>query len=275
MTDAIFYPDVKIVPVSEIKLQEYVQKNRMKKLADEIQREGILRNPPIVTNFFNGTYLHLDGANRITAIELLRYPMCLVQVVDYSDPTHVRLMSWSHLVSVDTDKFLANVKKIPHMDVRELASYSNKCVIRPRVVCVFMLRNGKTYECSAHVSHTEVVTLMGKCVDLYAQSDVERVFSASPWTSASIKTRFDRYSDKNMFVAFPNFSPSQVITLVDRGVLMPAGITRHVVYRRKLNVNMPLEFLKIKPIEKANEALQKFLQHRHVRLYEEPVIYFE
>ncbi len=138
-----------------------------------------------------------------------------------------------------------------------------------------MLRNGHVYECSSDASYTEAVSLMGTCVDLYAQSDVERVFSASPWTSASIKTRFDRYSDKNMFVAFPNFSPTQVITLVDRGVLMPAGITRHVVYRRKLNVNMPLEFLKVNPIEKANDALQKFLQHRSVRLYEEPVIYFE
>ncbi len=112
MTDTIFYPDLKIVPVSDIRLQEYVQKNRMKKLADEIQKEGILRNPPIVTNFFNGTYLHLDGANRITAMQLLKYPNCLVQIVDYSDPTHVRLMSWSHLVSVNTADFLARVKKV-------------------------------------------------------------------------------------------------------------------------------------------------------------------
>lgn len=36
-----------------------------------------------------------------------------------------------------------------------------------------------------------------------------------------------------------------------------------------------LSFLRIASIEKANEELQKFLQHRTVRLYEEPVIYFE
>ena len=270
-----FYPDLKIVPVEDLILQEYVQKSRMKKLANEIQTEGFLRNPPIVTNFFQGKYLHLDGANRITAIQLLKYPSCLVQVVDYSDPSHVRLMSWSHLVSVDEKKYLDGIKALPNVEVRELTAFSNRYLLRARVLCVIMFRNGKVYECSTNAPYTEAVALMGKCVDLYGSADVERVFSASPWTTSSIQNRFERYTEKNMFVVFPNFSPQQVITLVDKGVLMPAGVTRHVVYRRKLNVNMPLELLQITPVEKANEALQKFLQHRSVRLYEEPVIYFE
>lgn len=275
MTEPVFYPDIKIVPVSSIKLQEYVQKGRMKKLAAEIKREGILRNPPIVTNFFNGTYLHLDGANRITAIDLLKYKYCLVQIVDYSDPSHVRLMSWSHLVHIDEATLLSRIEKLGDISVRELTSYSNRYLLRANVVCVMMLRNGKIYELTSKLSYTQVVAKMGQFVDLYGDADVERVFSASPWTEHSIKTRFERYSDKNMFVAFPNFSPQQVITLVDRGVLMPAGVTRHVVFRRKLNVNMPLEFLTSSSEEKANEKLQTFLQHRTVRLYEEPVIYFE
>jgi hypothetical protein len=138
-----------------------------------------------------------------------------------------------------------------------------------------MLRSGKVYELSSKLSYTQVVAKMGAFVDLYGDADVERVFSASPWNEESIKTRFERYSDRNLFVCFPNFSPQQVITLVDKGVLMPAGVTRHVVYRRKLNVNMPLEFLNSSSEEKANEKLQAFLQRRSVRLYEEPVIYFE
>ena len=275
MIDSIFYPDLKIVETAKIKLQEYVQKGRMNKLAHEIKKEGILRNPPIVTNFFKGTYLHLDGANRITVIELLKYKYCLVQIVDYSDPSQVHLMSWSHLVQVDESTFLSYVEKLQDVVVRELTSFSNRYLLRANVLCVMMLRSGKVYELSSKLSYTEVVAKMGEFVDLYADADVERVFSASPWTQESIETRFERYSEKNLFVAFPNFSPQQVITLVDKGVLMPAGVTRHVVYRRKLNVNMPLEFLSSKTEEEANAKLQAFLQHRSVRLYEEPVIYFE
>ncbi len=275
MTEPVFYPDLKIVPVESIRLQEYVQKGRMKKLASEIKREGILRNPPIVTNFFKGTYLHLDGANRITAIELLNYKYCLVQVVDYSDPSHVRLMSWSHLVHVDEATFIKKIETLGDISIRELTTYSNRYLLRSNVLCVVMFRSGKVFELTAKLSYTEVVSKMGNFVDLYTDADVERVFSASPWNEESIHNRFERYTDKNMFVAFPNFSPQQVITLVDRGVLMPAGVTRHVVYRRKLNVNMPLNFLQEASEEKANEKLQSFLQHRTVRLYEEPVIYFE
>ena len=231
MNDTVFYPDLKIVPVACLRLQEFVQKSRMKKLASEIKREGILRNPPIVTNFIHGTYLHLDGANRITAIELLQYKYCLVQVVDYSDPTHVHLMSWSHLVNVDESTFFEKIAKLKDVTVRELSVYSNRYLIRSNVLCVMMFRSGKVYELSSTLSYRDVVAKMGEFVKLYGDGEVERVFSASPWTEASIKLRFDRYSEKNLFVAFPNFSPQQVITLVDHGVLMPAGVTRHVVYR--------------------------------------------
>jgi hypothetical protein len=270
-----FYPDLKIVPIADIKLQEYVQKGRMSALAQSIKEEGILRNPPIVTNFFNETYLHLDGANRITAASLLGYKNCLVQVVEYSDPTQVHLMSWSHLIHVQKDQFLSALKNLPGVELKETKSFKQSMLVRPYLVCVLVFSDGISYEVTFKGSFVDLVKRMGDVVDLYANEHVERVFSGSPWTAQSIQTRFDRYGENNLFIAFPTFSPQQVMTLVDRGVLMPAGLTRHVVYRRKLNVNLPLDYLNIMPIEKANEKLQKFLQHRSVRLYEEPIIYFE
>lgn len=275
MSEKAFYPDLKIVPLDHIKLQEYVQKGRMKKLAASIEKEGILRNPPIVTNFFNNTYMHLDGANRITAVSLLGYPNCLVQVVDYTDPTHIRLMSWSHLIKVRKDRFLSSVKKLEGVTVKEGKAFNHRMLFHPNLICVLVWEDGEVCEVTFQGAFVDLVKRMGDIVDLYADVSVERVFSGSPWTGESIHTRFERYSENNLFIAFPTFSPQQVITLVDRGVLMPAGVTRHVVYRRKLNVNLPLEYLKIAPIEKANEKLQAFLQKRSVRLYEEPIIYFE
>lgn len=272
---AIFYPDLKIVPLTNITLQEYVHKRRMVKLADSIKKEGILRNPPIVTNFFDEKYLHLDGANRITAIETLNYPACLVQVVDYGDPTHVHLSSWSHLTTVDKEHFLSSIRKLQDVIVKETKRFDYRVLFRPYTICILAFADGSVLEVSTKKSFTELVTRMGSIVDLYADAAVERVFSGSTWNTESIRVRFERFPEYNLFVAFPTFSPQQMVTLVDRGVLMPAGITRHVVYRRKLNVNLPLEYLKISPIERANEKLQKFLRHRTVRLYEESVIYFE
>lgn len=275
MGDPIFYPDLKIVATADIKLQEYVQKGRMRRLAEVIKKEGILKNPPIVTNFFNETYLHLDGANRITAISLLHFKNCVVQIVDYGDPTHVHLSSWSHLIKVHKEQFLSSIKRLKDVTVKESISFNHRSLFHPYVICVITFVDGSVYEIMAKTSFTELIKCMGYIVDLYAGSKVERVFSGSPWADESIRVRFERYVENNCFIAFPTFSPQQVMTLVDRGVLMPAGITRHVVYRRKLNVNLPLEYLKISPIEKANEKLQQFLRHRTVRLYEEPVIYFE
>jgi len=275
MTEKTFYPDLKIVPVDHIALQEYIQKGRMKELAHDIKKEGILKNPPIVANFFNSTYLHLDGANRITAVQLLKYPTCLVQVVEYSDPSQVHLSSWSHITKVKKEQFLSSIRKLTDVQLVQAKSFHHRTLFHPYLVCALVFKDGSAYEVLYKGAFIDLVRRMGEIVDLYSDTHVERVFSGSPWTRESIQTRFERYAENNVFIAFPTFSPQQVITLVDRGVLMPAGVTRHVVYRRKLNVNLPLDYLTITPIERANEKLQQLLQKRSVRLYEEPIIYFE
>lgn len=274
MTDSVFYPDLKIVPITSIKLQEYVQKARMQKLADAIKEEGILRNPPIVTNFPRDTYLHLDGANRITAVEILHYPNCLVQIVDYSDPSHVHLSSWSHLIKVDKEQFLASIKVLEGVKITTTKSFHPNALLQPQISCVVVFSDGSAHMVTADARFHEIIKRTEDIVNLYPDMHVERVLSGSPWNAQSIQTRFDRYTENNALVIFPTFSPQQVVTLVDKGVLMPAGVTRHVVYRRKLNVNLPLDYLNL-PVEEANTKLQQFLQHRSVRLYEEPIIYFE
>ncbi|KKT74674.1 MAG: hypothetical protein UW69_C0029G0002 [Microgenomates group bacterium GW2011_GWA2_44_7] len=202
---AIFYPDLKIVAISHIKLQEYVQRGRMKTLAEEIKREGMLRNPPIVTNFFNNTYLHLDGVNRITAVALLKYLTCLVQVVDYGDPTHVHLSSWSHLTSVDKEHVLSSIRKLPAVTMKETKRFDHRILFRPYTICVLAFADGSVVEVSTKKSFTELITRMGSIVDLYADTRVERVFSGSPWTTESIRVRFERFPEHNLFVAFPTF----------------------------------------------------------------------
>lgn len=275
MSTSSFYPDLQIVSLASLKLQEYVQKQRARGLAQLMKKEGVLRHPPIATKSFNGSYLHLDGANRITAVGMLGYHNCLVQEVDYSDPKQVRLTSWSHLTTVDKKNFLDSIGRYPNVLVQEQTNFDHRMLLRPDILCVAVFADGGVYQVRCKTAFTDYVGEMGDIVDLYEDSRVERVFSDSPWTTKSIHIRFDRFPEHNVFMAFPTFSPAQVMTLVDRGVLLPAGLTRHVVYRRKLNVNLPLSYLSDPSIEEANRKLQKFLQKRIVRLYEEPIIYFE
>ncbi len=275
MSYPIFYPDLRIVPIADIKLQEYVQKPRVTPLAEAIKKEGFLRNPPIVTNFYEGKYLQLDGANRLTAMTELGYTNCCVQIIDYSDPAHVHLLSWSHVILVDKNEFLSKVKAIAGVTLQKVRVFDHESLLRPEVVSVFVFTDQTVYQVLTDLSLESLVKSANAIVDLYKDQEVERVFSGSPWTTQSIAERFRRYAEDNLFVVFPNYSPAQVMKIIHKGILMPAGVTRHVVYRRKLNVNVPLSYFAISKMDEANEKLQKFLQHRQVRLYEEPVIYFE
>jgi len=270
-----FYPDLKILPITDIRLQEYVQKRRAGTLAEIMKKEGILRHPPIVTQSLSGMYIQLDGANRITAISVLGYSHCLVQEIDYSDPHQVHLTSWSHLTVVSKEQFLHVLRGMSCVTVREHKTFSHRLLLRPDTLCVAVFAGDGAVEVRCKTSFADFVSEMGKIVAIYEDKPVERVFSESPWTPESISVRFKRHPELNVFIAFPTFSPQQVMTLVDRGALLPAGLTRHVVYRRKLNVNMPLEYLAIPSVIEANKKLQKFLQKRSIRLYEEPVMYFE
>lgn len=269
----VFYPDLKIVPLNKIKAQELVRKDRYSELAQSVQKEGILRNPPLVTPFFNDTYLQLDGANRIIVIKTLGFKNCLVQSVDYSDPQQVRLTSWSHVATVNKNVYLTKIKVIPELKVTAMTRFDHRSVLDPSLIAVLVFADKSVYVLGRDGMLAQRIESLNSVVDLYG--NIVRVFSESAWNWPSIKKRFELNPGTNLFVHFPTFSPSQIMQLVDQNVLMPAGVTRHVVNRRKLNVNLPLEYLKEKNLEKANVRLQKYLQHKTVRLYEEPVIYFE
>ena len=141
------------------------------------------------------------------------------------------------------------------------------------MIAVVVFADKSVYLLEREGTLVERIESLNAAVDAYG--DIVRVFSESAWSWVSIKKRFTLNPGTNLFVQFPIFSPSQVMQLVDQKALLPAGVTRHVVYRRKLNVNLPLSFLKIASLDEANEKLQEFLQKKTVRLYEEPIIYFE
>ena len=77
-------------------------------------------------------------------------------------------------------------------------------------------------------------------------------------------------------VIFPTFTRHQIVKIVEKKLLFPPGVTRHIIKRRCLNINIPLSiFNKKVSIVKQNAQLETILKNRRFRLYEEPTIYFE
>jgi hypothetical protein len=83
--------------------------------------------------------------------------------------------------------------------------------------------------------------------------------------------------DARTLIAFPPFSRSQVVTMATRGVLIPAGITRHIILGgRALRVNLPLDALAAgKPLPSARARLQHHVSRLHPRVYQEPTILYD
>jgi hypothetical protein len=51
------------------------------------------------------------------------------------------------------------------------------------------------------------------------------------------------HDDVAALVVFPRFAPAEIIDLARVGARLPAGITRHLIPRRALRINLPLTVL--------------------------------
>jgi len=98
---------------------------------------------------------------------------------------------------------------------------------------------------------------------------------------------FEKHDDCNLIVAFPKFTPQQVVQIAtklatdangENVIKMPPGITRHIVLEgRALRINFPLSVLKTEgmSLEAKNEVLKEFLRKKKPRRYEEPTFMYD
>lgn len=285
-------PELKIVPVKDIIIHEHFDKTRSPRLAKIIEEAGVLQDPPIVARLGEGKYVHLDGANRITVFreeDLLNCQHILVQIVDYFDPESVKLSSWCHVTQQDKDSFLSRLKSkgiepLP-MDcdaARALISDGKD------VLCCLFVRDGDVFGIKGGSDFESRVKLMNEVVRTY-EGRIERDHleaEESDW-KRQINGLFEKHDDCNIIVAFPKFTPQQVMQIAaklatdangENLVKMPPGVTRHIVLEgRALRINFPLSVLRAEDIslEAKNELLKEFLRKKKPRRYEEPTFMYD
>ncbi len=290
-------PELKIVPVKDIIIHEHFDKTRSPRLARTIEEAGVLQDPPIVArlgggNHRFGKYVHLDGANRITVFReegLLNCQHILVQIVDYFGPESVKLSTWCHLTHQDKDAFLSrlqskSIEPLP-MDcdaARALVSEGKG------ILCCLFFRDGDVFAVDGGSDLESQVKLMNKIVRTY-EGRIERDHlepEKRDW-KRQINGLFEKHEDCNVIVAFPKFTPEQVVQIATRlatgqnredALKIPSGITRHIVVEgRALRINFPLSVLKAEgmSLETKNEVLKEFLRKRKPRRYEEPTFMYD
>lgn len=270
-------PDLRILPLDLLVPHERTDPRRVNPLTARLKHEDVLRNPPIVAPFGNGDqhFVVLDGANRTTAFRALSMPHILAQVVDYAQ---VHLHVWHHVITQCTiENLLDQAQAIPGLNVRRSTLMSARAALARRDALAFISceQSDKTDIVSGGNDLRERTDLLNQLVDAY-----EGCAKVQRTTSDTLIDVRRTYPDASAVIVFPRFEPPEIIDLARTGVMLPAGITRHVLPLRALRLNYPMDVLRGDlPLSQKQAHLSEWIhervQSRRVRTYAEPTVMFD
>lgn len=276
MSDArtVMSADLRIVSLESITPHEDHDERRTVALAERVQRDGVIRNPPIVAALDESRFVVLDGANRTSALNYLDYPDAIVQVVDYDSVT---LSTWNHLVvDFQGDDLPSAIESIDGIELTP----STREQVRPGLADGSMLGavalpDGRVLAMRGSGTQLERVKRLRAVVSVYnGRADIHRV------QGVDIASAIQEHPDAAGIVVFPTFTPSDVLAIVRAGSFLPSGISRHVIPGRALRVNYALSDLAAAiDCDEKNRVLETWVrrkqQAREIRYYEEPTILFD
>lgn len=268
-------PTLRVVPVANLVLHEETDPRRVQKLMQRIRQDGVLKNPPVVAPMDEaGRYVVLDGANRTAALAGLGVRDAVVQVVDYDQ---VHLDTWNHLVTgVDKHALFQAIQRIPGVSMRPTDLKTARRLWRDRAILAYVVyRDGEVYVIESAGDLKQNAQLLNQMSNIYrGEATIYRVQTDDTGELLSY------YDDVAATIIYPPFRPADILHLARNSAKLPTGITRHVIPRRALRINIRLDFLaEDRPVEEKNAWLQNWLRHKlqnkEVRYYEEPTFLFD
>ena len=269
-------PDLKIVPIDQIVFHEEPDQERSTSLQVFLQKEGKLKNPPIVAYHQHNTqYILLDGANRITALRNLNIKDVLVQSVDIFDPD-LLLLHWHHAVEkFSKQEFLNKLYAIEGITVEESSQEEIPCQEHKNTLCQIQFFDVTVYRVLTNAAISFNVDLLNKITNIYnGFAYMDRV---SYTNLAHLKKH---YSNFCALVCFKKILKEDLIDIVKHGKKMPSGITRIILPKRALRLNVPLDILRFEaPVVEKNHWLQERIElqvkDKSIRFYYEPTFLFD
>ena len=266
---------LRFVSLEKLLLHEEDDPYRVQRIVNSITRDGFLRNPPIVTEY-QSRYIVLDGATRVTAFRSMGFGDILVQIVDYDKET-VDLSVWNHvIVGLPPDKLLADLADIEDSTLQRMDDTTALQRLNDRDIeaCIIM-RNGSQFAVLCEGDIGDKADLLCQLVSVYrGKAEVHRT------ATINMPLLVKEYASLSAVVAFPTYTPSDVIEIALNGSKIPMGVTRHLIPGRALGLNIPLEkFKALSSLEEKNawldESIHQRLKVNKIRLYQEPVFVFD
>jgi hypothetical protein len=270
-------PDLRVVPVAELMLHEQHDAQRSAPLLQRLRTDGVLKNPPIVAPIpGEQRYVVLDGANRVTAVQALGIVHIAVQVVDYED-AELMLDTWHHLIEgIGAEHFKRMLQAVQDVKIELADAAHARAQLARREILAFVEHlNGEVWTLHASGDLHQRTQRLNEIVDLYKVQG--RIFRAS---TDHLPSLLPFYDDVAALVVFPRFTPAEIIDLARVGACLPAGITRHVIPRRALRINLPLTVLSSgASLPEKNawlvDSLKQKFASKTVRYYHESTFLFD
>ncbi len=269
-------PQLRIVPLSEIIFHEDPDLERSAKLTDSIRKENKLKNPPVVaTHPGSQKFMLLDGANRLTALQNLGIPDVLVQHIDLFDPGLV-FLHWHHAVEKFTKaSFLDKLTNIPDISIRQ-----NECQTLSQnengdLLCQILFGDGSIYAVHAHAD------LFQRVRDLRNITEIYKGFQYMDRVSyTNLEHLKKNYAQFCAVIVFRKLTKEELIEVTNHDLRIPSGITRIILPKRALRINVPLDILRFDvSVEQKNYWLQKRIteqiKDKSIRFYHEPTFLFD
>lgn len=270
---------LEVISIDNILVHEELDPSNSKELVKFLQKSQTLSNPIIVASLGGKKYLQLDGMNRIYSFKTLGIKTITAQIVDYNNQEEIELSSWLHIFNGDMKKFIDFIEKDKSLIVTQgkMDQVGHRYIKEEDFgrLCTVVTNKKEVYFISTGGNFSEKIKRMNYLVSFY-KNELSR--GALPYTlnSDSVKNFFKQYPSDNIIVIFPTFTPQQVIESAKSGVLLPTGITRHLVKGRVLNINLPLSiFDNKKSLAEQNKKQDEVLLKKRSRLYEEATVNFE
>jgi len=239
-------------------------------LIDQFSADGILKNPPVVAELKDkGYYILLDGANRVTALRNMDYRDVLVQIIDYQDPGLI-LSRWHHAVEkLDKGYFSRELAKIPEVTIRKADPEGED------FLCQFIFKDKETFVLQGGSGLRAKVSLLKRITALYKGSEfMDRV------SYTNFEHLQKNYPNFTALVSFPQFTKEEIKEITEKGLRLPSGLTRILVPKRALRLNVHLDLLKAKlSLEEKNHWLERtitqMILNKTIRFYQEPTFLFD
>ena len=260
---------LRMVPLDRVVPHEATDPRRSERLAERIQRDGVVRNPTLVAAI-GDRFVVLDGATRTEALRTLGAPHAVVQDVDIDEG--LQLETWHHVVRrLPADDFLQIVSALDGIRIEQVTEGSpQERMIEYGGICSAVTLDGRAFVVHASEGQNRFKAL-ASVADAYISAAV-----VSRTLERDVNRLSSWYTDMTVLVEYPEFTVEQVLLAARSGTLLPAGVTRFIVPGRVLHLDVPLEVLASdQPLEQKNRWLHDHLTEKEragkIRYYREPV----